>query len=571
MRNRLSPLFLVVILLLPLACAAGQEPMTDAGPDVTDDVTRECLVPADCEDDNPCTNDFCTTDGVCENLANANPCDDGDPCTGDTVCAGRACRGAERCCADGLDNDGDGQADCADADCGLDPACAGECPVVDAPAPVPLSPLAGEATPGAYESTGLDGFTDDYILNQAGALKLGVRREWGGSVVFFGMADGAPGMNSTNTIDANDTGREVQVAFYDPDRIMQGCAHDASCRTTPTSCPNSITYLGWNPVQGGNRCNHGSGVEAVDFTDGVLTVTVNPLHWNPNWDRADCVSDACDDPGLSWRRSDVRVTLALRFVRYHVVELDTTIVNLGDLDHAETAHELPTVYTANGNGGPDLWRLFTSDGVEVPIDVPANDGFYYREFSSPGGWVTLQNDLLTYGVGLYYENSLTGFQGWQNRSLPFNNFRAIFPFAIPAHGTVRARSYLVIGAQGTVASEAAALDAGLAPFGVLDAPAPDAAVTGDTLAIHGWALDNRGVVTIEAILDGGAPVALTAGQPRPDVCAVWPGYPACPAVGYTGTLDLTPHSYCHHLLEIRATDADGNARVIARRRFSRAP
>ena len=568
MRN-IRRLLLVALLFSLLACAAGQDPITDAGDDVTEDVTSGCTTLDECDDDNPCTNDYCTTDHVCENIPNTNPCDDGDPCTENTLCADRICAGAERCCADGLDNDGDGNADCADDDCSPDPLCAGECPVVDAPAPVSLIPLPGEASPGVHESTTVNGFTDDYAYNQAGELKVGVRREWGGSIIFYGMADGNPGVNATNSIDANDTGREVQVAFYDPDRAMQNCAHDASCRTTPTECAGSITYLGWNPVQGGNRCNHGSGTESVDFADGVLTVTVNPLHWNPNWDREDCSTDACDDPQRAFLRSDVRVIQTLRFVAYHVVELDYTLQNLGDLDHAETAHEMPTVYTANGNNGPDLWRLFTSDGAEIPIDIPANDGFYYRNFNSPGGWVTLQDDALGYGVGMYYENRLTAFQGWQNRALPFNNFRAIFPFAIPAHGTVRARAYLLLGARGTIESNAAWLDTGIPPFGVLDAPAPDEVVTGDTLALWGWVLDNRGVVGVEAILDGGAPIALSPGSDRLDVCAVYPGYADCPSVGYFGSLDISSLSYCAHLLEIRAADADGNTRVIARRRFTR--
>ncbi len=570
MRKRPPSLLLLVLIVSPLACAGGREPLSDAGTYVTEDVTSVCTESAECDDRNPCTNDFCTSDGVCENIPNTNPCDDQDPCTGDTFCADRICVGFERCCTDTLDNDGDGQADCADPDCAMEPACLGECPVVDAPEPVSLTPLTGE-TGDTHETTGIDGFTDDYVTNAAGALKVGTRREWGGSIIFYGMVNGSPGLNGTNTIDANDTGREVQVAFYDPDRAMQNCAHDASCRTTPTECANSITYLGWNPVQGGNRCNNGSDVESVDFTDGRLTISTQPLHWNPAWDREDCASDACGDPALAFRRADVRVVQSVRFISYHIVELDYTLENLGDLDHATTAHELPTVYTANGQNGPDLWRLFASDGTEIAIDIPANDGFYYRNFDSPGGWVTLQDDGLTYGVGLYYENHLTAFQGWQNRALPFNNFRAIFPFGIPAHGTVRARSYLLIGARGTIETSAAWLDANLPPFGVLDAPAPDAAVAGATLPIHGWALDNRGVVSVEAVIDGGPPFQLGFGSDRADVCAVYPGYPDCPAVGYTGELDLSALSFCDHLLEIRAIDSDGNTRIIARRRFSRSP
>ena len=35
----------------------------------------------------------------------------------------------------------------------------------------------------------------------------------------------------SNVIDANDTGRELQIALYDPTRAMQPCAYNASCQT----------------------------------------------------------------------------------------------------------------------------------------------------------------------------------------------------------------------------------------------------------------------------------------------------------------------------------------------------
>ncbi|HOI10650.1 MAG TPA: hypothetical protein PK313_09275, partial [Myxococcota bacterium] len=61
------------------------------------------------------------------------------------------------------------------------------------------------------------------------------------------------------------------------------------------------------------------------------------------------------------------------------------------------------------------------------------------------------------------------------------------------------------------------------------------------------------------------------GTARPDVCRVWPGYPQCDAVGWQGTVDLSGDTPCAHLLEVRARDADGNARVIARRRIQVVP
>jgi hypothetical protein len=445
----------------------------------------------------------------------------------------------------------------------------GACAPVPPPDPVPDLSIPGESPAGRHETTTVNGFEDHYLYDATEYLKIGIRREWGATIVFFGMARGyGPGTNGTNTIDANDTGREVQVAFYDPDRIMQNCAWNASCRTTPTTCPGSITFLGWNPVQGGNRCNRGSGVESIEYRDGALVATLVPLHWNPNWDRPDCDSSGCTDPALRERRSDVRVRQTLRFVATHVVQVEYEVINLSDLDHAATDQEMPTVYTANGRGGPDLWRVFDSEGRHVIVDTPAGgDGFMYENFDSPGGWVSLQNDDSTYGVGIYYENRLTTFQAWQLRSLPFNNVRARFPFGIPARGSVRARAYLVLGAHATVGGQVAWLDATLAPFGSLDAPADDAEISGTT-PVWGWALDNRGVAAVDLRIDGAPAGSLSYGASRPDVCLAWPGYAGCPAVGFTGSIEASTLSACPHLIEAVARDTDGNERVIGRRRVT---
>jgi len=443
----------------------------------------------------------------------------------------------------------------------------GGCTPVAPPEPVSGSPLAGESSPGRFESVTAGQFHDEYLYSSDDYTKIGVRREWGGAVIFFGLGDGSPGSNSSNTIDANDTGREVQVAFYDPDRAAQSCAYNASCASTASACERSIQFLGWNPVQGGNRCNRGSGVDSVETNGDTLVVEATPLHWNPNWDRADCSTEACDDPLLRDRRAEIVVRQAARFINQHVVELSYTLTNTDAMSHAPTAQEMPTVYTANGREGPDLWRLFTSEGTEIAIDQPANDGFFWKPFDSPGGWVTMQNTALSYGVGMYYENRLTSYQGWQLRELPFNNFRARFVFGIPGYGTVRARAYLILGSQGTVTAEAAWLDQNLAPFGVIDAPTDDAVVSG-TQTVRGWALDNKGVTGIELWIDGARATSLGYGSARPDVCLVWPQYPGCNAVGYSGSYDLSGLSACQHLIEVKASDGDGNVRVIARKRVT---
>lgn len=529
--------------------------------------------------DTACSASVCEpATGACVvmHAATGTACSDGDDCTGGDACEGGACRAArELCCDDGADNDGDELGDCDDADCGELAVCDDACPPL---APVEESPLPVESAASELESTAVDGFSDDYVYNAAGTIKLGTRRDWGGAIVFFGLDDGTPGTNATNAIDGADTGREVQIALYDVDRWYQNCAWDATCGATPspTECPQQMTWLGWNPVQGGNRCNRGSGTDAVALAGGAITVTTTPLYWNPHWDRTDCNSDACRNPAVNTRRSDVEVTQRARFVRPNVVELSYRVTNLADVYHAASMHEFPTMYAAFGRGGtPDLRRLFDSSGLEIAIDdhPPADAAFRYKNFTSPGGWVTLQNAAADYGVGLYYENGLDWYQAWQADDPKFNNVRGLFSFAIPALGYVRARAYLILGSRDTVAAEAQWLDDHLPPFGSLDAPVADAALSG-TVAVYGWALDNDGVSAVQLVIDGGAPIPLAYGGSRPDVCAVWPGYPRCPAasVGFNGSFDagaLAP-SACGHVIEINAIDGKGNARVIARRRVYRA-
>lgn len=445
---------------------------------------------------------------------------------------------------------------------------AGQCPEVATPETVFDPVIAGQSPGGVTELTAVDGFSDDYLYSANSQFKIGTRRQWGGSVIFYGIAEGSgPGNNASNTIDANDTGREVQVAIYDASRLVQDCAWNASCGQTASNCPASITFLGWNPVQGGNRCNNGSGVESVSAFDGVLQQSTIPLQWNPNWDRNDCSDVACDVPEQNTRRSDVRIRQTMRFVQTHTVQVEYAVENLANIAHPPTVQELPTLYAGTGNNSAFLSHVLDSFESEVTIDQPANDGFFVKNFSSPNGWVAIQNDDSSYGVGIYYENRLADFQAWQNLSMPFTNVRARFVFGLPALGVVRARAYLMLGSFDTIAAQVATLDAAIGPFGVLDAPAADSVLSG-VVELRGWALDNHAVNSVSLWIDGLESAELSYGASRPDVCSVWPGYAACNNVGFSGSFDTANLSPCAHILEIRASDAHGNTRILARRRVS---
>jgi len=399
-----------------------------------------------------------------------------------------------------------------------------------------------------------------------GYIRIGARLDWGGTLVFFGLASA-----STNTLDANDTGRELQIALYDPDRAAQGCAWNASCATTPSTCSGSITHLGWDPVQGGDECGHGGRVTSHGQDGDALELVVQPLQWNPDWDQPSCVDSAC---GASGRPVDVTYTYALRFVHPNVVEVATEVTSQETLSHRSTTQEFPTLYVAHGQNGPDLPLLFDAAGTQPALSTPANDGFYVGNFTSPAPWVTWQNANRDYGVALAMDQGVTDFQGWRgdgNSAPYFHNVRAHMTFGLPAGGTVRGISYLALGSLSTVGALVPQILSRRPPFGVVDSPAyPGGALGGTNVHVAGWVLDTAHVGQVEVRVDGASVGSLQVSAARSDVCAIYPDYAGCPSVGFAGDVTVPALADgCQHLLQVVATDADGNATVLGERAISR--
>ena len=99
---------------------------------------------------------------------------------------------------------------------------------------------------------------------------------------------------------------------------------------------------------------------------------------------------------------------------------------------------------------------------------------------------------------------------------------------------------------------------------MLETPEADTVSSGD-VTLTGYALDNRGIASVVALIDETHTIELTYGESRPDICIAWPGYPDCTMVGFTGTVPadaLGGGPECGHTVEIIATDTDGNARTI---------
>ena len=191
--------------------------------------------------------------------------------------------------------------------------------------------LKPQSPAGKYQKIKNGKFTDHFIYNSSGTIKVGVREDWGASIIFFGIDQGKNGNENTNVIDSNDPGREVQVAFYDAKRIKQGCSYNSSClQPGANQCKNSISYLGWNPVQGGNRCNEGSPVKSISFNKGKLEAMVEPLHWNPDWQRNDCQIDGCNHANKKRLKSDILYKQKLSFVGERTVMMEMEIKNLSN-------------------------------------------------------------------------------------------------------------------------------------------------------------------------------------------------------------------------------------------------
>ncbi|RME37020.1 MAG: hypothetical protein D6788_10395 [Planctomycetota bacterium] len=103
-------------------CVGGGDPCVATGQLCSEALGAcvECLTGADCDDGNPCTDDLCGVDGVCNHANNTSPCDDGLFCTATDVCGGGTCNGSGSPCAAGLvcDELNDQCVEClVDADC----------------------------------------------------------------------------------------------------------------------------------------------------------------------------------------------------------------------------------------------------------------------------------------------------------------------------------------------------------------------------------------------------------------------------------------------------------------------
>jgi hypothetical protein len=97
-----------------------------------------------------------------------------------------------------------------------------------------------------------------------------------------------------------------------------------------------------------------------------------------------------------------------------------------------------------------------------------------------------------------------------------------------------------------------------APTVTIETPAPGASIVSPTVVVSGWAIDSSaGIGTaingVRVFLDGTLVGIATYGISRPDVCAIYPGRPGCPNVGFTLTIPMAPGT---HTITVSGTDSD---------------
>lgn len=113
----------------------------------------------------------------------------------------------------------------------------------------------------------------------------------------------------------------------------------------------------------------------------ALRLVVQPLQWNPDWNKPDCSQSSCGPSGVPVA---VTYTFELRYLSAHVVEAMSQVTSQEGPDHPVTWEEFPTLYVAHGQTGWICRSCSTLRGrASRSRSTPANDGFYVGESNSP--------------------------------------------------------------------------------------------------------------------------------------------------------------------------------------------
>ena len=220
-----------------------------------------------------------------------------------------------------------------------------------------------------------------YLENSV--MRVGANLSWGGAMVELSHA-------GHNLVDEHDTGRLVQASFYDQNG----------------SYVDHAGAWGWNPVQGGDKHNHGSRV--ISYTNDGTTMYVKTAmaQWNPD-DKGGGVTQGVESEVVleTWYPLDPAIPERVT-VRYRATTPGA--FRQGD-------HELPALFAA-----PWLNRFVAYQGFSpwsrAPLTTPSFADFpniaeLHNLNEYWGAWVNEQD----FGLAMYFPQ--------HNRGTSANTYR----------------------------------------------------------------------------------------------------------------------------------------------------
>lgn len=106
------------------------------------------------------------------------------------------------------------------------------------------------------------------------------------------------------------------------------------------------------------------------------------------------------------------------------------------------------------------------------------------------------------------------------------------------------------------------------PFGFLDQPDGNGIYNAiGSFPVVGWVADADGVSRVDVQIDGANLQSAMYGDPRPDVYAAFPDFPAALFSGFIANIDTTRYQDGLHLLTVTAVDRTGISKLIGRRQI----
>ena len=290
----------------------------------------------------------------------------------------------------------------------------------------------------------------------------------------------------------------------------------ANWASTTTPLPSTTTTL----ISSANTALHGTEVTltaSANSSDSVLAMgTVSFL------DGTATLGTATLGASGSAAYSTTSLTAGLHSI---------TAVYGGDATHAgSTSAALVQAIAPTGCtfGLNSTSQTFSPAGGSGVVNVTTGSGCFWAA-SSPAAWVTLT-------------------------APPSGDGSATLHYTVAADN----------GADRSVTLSVAALafnvqQSGAPPSVQIDSPAPGSTISG-TVTVTGWAIDNASfagtaIASVKVLVDGTAVGTATYGVSRPDVCAVFPGRPGCPNVGFTYSLNTATLTVGSHTITVTATDS----------------